>query len=179
MDKYDYDQVVDKYEPGWFIEMLRTIGIFLAQGIGSVLIIIAVIALVGLILYLILKSGLGKTISDKDYADEIEIGDVEDIEELDLDLLLKNALANNNYRAATRIMYLQVLKGLNKKKLIDWQNEKTNYDYIREINDTNLKTRLDKVTYLYEYIWYGEAVLNALSFEEIEPHFNQLIKEYY
>lgn len=179
MDKYDYDQVVKTYEPSLFMKILGAIGEFLAQGIGSVLIVIAVIALVGLIIYLIFKSGLGSTVSDKDYSDEIEIQEVEDINELDLDKLLADALANGNHRMATRIMYLQVLKGLNKKKLIDWQNEKTNYDYIREIKDRTLSDQLDQVTYIYEYIWYGEAEINALSFEQIEPQFKQLIKEHH
>ncbi len=179
MDKYDYDQTVEKYEPSWFLKVLGTIGHFLAQGVGSVLIVIAVILLIALIIFLVYKSGLGSTVSNKDYADEIEIQDVEDINELNLDELLQEALSNQNYRMATRIMYLQVLKGLNNKKIIDWQNEKTNYDYIREIKDQNLSDRLDQVTYIYEYIWYGEAELNTSSFKQIEPQFNQLIKEHF
>ena len=179
LDKYDYDQAVTKYEPSWFLNFLGALGKFLAQGIGSIFIAVAAIALIGLILYLIFKSGLGSTISNKNYTNEIELNDVEDIEHLDLDLLLAEALANKDYRSATRIMYLQVLQGLNKKKLIDWQIEKTNDDYIKEIKDPRLKNKVDNVTYLYEYVWYGEAELNTLTFEQIEPQFNSLIKEHY
>lgn len=175
-DKYDYDKAIVAYKPSPFINFILNFFAFFAQGIGLFILILIGLALLFLIFYFISKSNYSKTIDDTEIEDVV-IQDLEDIESLDLDLLLKEAIISNNFRLAIRIHYLKILKGLNEKKIIEWKNEKTNYDYIQEIKDQNLKSDLDRVTYLYEYVWYGEVELTKSKFVLIEPEFNVLGKK--
>lgn len=100
----------------------------------------------------------------------------EDIKQLDFDKLIKNALNKNNYRLATRYMYLKTLKILAKKEIIEWHFEKTNSDYYNEIKDSKLKLLFKRVSYIYDYIWYGEFSIDEATFNKNKSDFNQLIK---
>jgi len=100
----------------------------------------------------------------------------ENIEQIDFDKLISKALKDDNYRLATRYLYLQSLKFLAKKQIIDWHFEKTNSDYLNEINDSQLKILFKRVSYIYDYVWYGEFPIDKASFNKNQADFNQLIK---
>jgi len=100
----------------------------------------------------------------------------ENIEQIDFDKLIGKALKENNYRLATRYLYLKSLKSLANKKVIEWHYDKTNSDYLNEISDHNLKTLFKRVSYIYDYVWYGEFQIDEISFNKNKDDFNQLIK---
>ncbi|WP_407556969.1 hypothetical protein [Winogradskyella sp. 4-2091] len=100
----------------------------------------------------------------------------ENIEQIDFDLLISKALKNNNYRLATRYLYLKSLKSLGNKKVIEWHYEKTNTDYLNEIKDNQLKSLFKRVSYIYDYVWYGEFPIDEVSYNKNKADFNQLIK---
>jgi len=100
----------------------------------------------------------------------------EDIKQIDFDKLIKQVLRDNNYRLATRYMYLKSLKALANKKTIEWHCDKTNTDYLNEIKDTHLKALFKKISYIYEYVWYGEFPIDEEHFNRNKDDFNQLIK---
>ncbi len=101
----------------------------------------------------------------------------EDLLETNFDDLIYKAKENNDYRLAIRYYYLKVLKNLTEKQIIDWDNEKTNHDYIYEIKEDSLREQFEYISYVYDYCWYGEFQLNENSFEEAENKFNQLIQQ--
>jgi len=96
------------------------------------------------------------------------------IESLDLDALLKEALQKNNYRLAIRYQYLKSLKRLSQTNIIEWHFDKTNSDYEKEIQEPRLKTGFRKISYLYDYIWYGEQAIDAFSYERALESFTTL-----
>ncbi|MCK8522875.1 hypothetical protein M0D21_14955 [Aquimarina sp. D1M17] len=98
----------------------------------------------------------------------------EHIEKINLDELIKNALKEKNYRLAIRYMYLKALQDLSIKNFIDYHFEKTNTDYYREISDITLKQNFNRVSYLYDYIWYGKFDLDEASFINAKQSFDQL-----
>lgn len=100
----------------------------------------------------------------------------ENIEQVDFDKLIKQALKDNNYRLATRYMYLKTLKVLANKKTIEWHYDKTNNDYLNEIKDSKLKALFKRISYIYDYVWYGEFPIDEDSFNKNKNDFNQLIK---
>jgi len=79
-----------------------------------------------------------------------------------------------NYRNAIRYLYLDSLKNLSASNKIDWDFQKTNSDYYRELKDPTLKNLFKKVSYLYDYVWYGEFDLNETSFKEAQSEFESL-----
>ncbi len=92
----------------------------------------------------------------------------------DIDALIKEAVAQKNYRLAIRYYYLRALKYLGDSNTIDWQPQKTNVDYINEIKEQNLKLNFENITRIYDYVWYGEFDVDALKFESLKLPFNTI-----
>jgi ATP-dependent Lon protease len=99
----------------------------------------------------------------------------EELLETNFKELIQNAVENKDYRLAIRYYYLSVLKALTKKQIIEWDNEKTNYDYLKEIKDNKLREQFEYISYIYDYCWYGEFQLDEKSFSKAEQKFNQLL----
>ena len=96
------------------------------------------------------------------------------IENQNIQALIDEALKENNYRLAIRYYYLLLLQTLSKKDLIDWQLQKTNHDYIHEIQDGGIKTSFSKVTRIYDFIWYGSFEVDEEAFAKAEKEFKNL-----
>lgn len=97
---------------------------------------------------------------------------VENIEEVDIDAMLKQALAEGDLRAAIRVHYLMLLKKLNEVGLITWKKNKTNRDYLSELYGRNdCYDDVRKLTVAYELVWYGERTVNRDSFDRIAGQF--------
>ncbi len=80
----------------------------------------------------------------------------EDIESVNLDKLIEEALKNSNYRLAVRWCFIKSLQMLNQNKQITWQPSKTNIDYEYELQNLTLRQNFNKLSYVFEYVWYGE-----------------------
>jgi hypothetical protein len=80
----------------------------------------------------------------------------EDIESVNLDKLIEEALAKGNYRMAIRWCFLKVLQNLNQNEQITWQPSKTNVDYEFELQNASLRQNFSRLSHVFEYVWYGE-----------------------
>ena len=94
----------------------------------------------------------------------------------DIQKLIQQALADKNYRLAIRYYYLYSLRLMNEKELIVWELQKTNADYNRELEKTDLKKPFAQITRLYEYIWYGDFPIDQSKFLKAEANFLSLQK---
>lgn len=92
----------------------------------------------------------------------------------DIQSLIQKAISQNNYRLAIRYHYLQSLKHLSEKQIIDWKQQKTNEDYIKEISQDQLKTEFTTITRIYDYVWYGEFPIDDLKFGTLSTVFEKL-----
>jgi len=92
----------------------------------------------------------------------------------DINKLIDKAIADKHYRLAIRYYYVSILQKLAKFDLIDWQLEKTNEDYIKEIKKENLKDKFIKSTLLYDFVWYGNFEINESEFLKAQNEFNEL-----
>jgi len=101
----------------------------------------------------------------------------EELLETNFNDLIQKAKDTNDYRLAIRYYYLKVLKALTQNEIIEWDNEKTNYDYYNEIKNDDLKEQFQYISYVYDYTWYGEFNLDKDSFDTAETKFKQLINE--
>jgi hypothetical protein len=89
----------------------------------------------------------------------------EDINSIKFESELEKAIRLKNYKLAVRIMYLEVLKNLNDKQLIDWKKNKTNLDYVREIKNVDLKPDFRQITNSFDYVWYGNFNIDNSTFQ--------------
>ncbi len=95
----------------------------------------------------------------------------ENINEIDFDDLISEAISKTDYRIAVRLYYLKSLKLLADRKLIDWNINKTNHNYVKEIKEAKLKKTFGELTNLFEWIWYGELPVEAYLFEKTKNNF--------
>jgi hypothetical protein len=93
-------------------------------------------------------------------------GTVEDIDNIDWEQQLRNAISEGNHKLAIRSGYLLILQLLNEHQLIQYRADKTNYDYAYELRDTRYKLPFKQLTRQYEFAWYGDYSVAEESFRE-------------
>jgi len=99
----------------------------------------------------------------------------ENIEGLNIDVHVENAIKAGDYRLAIRWSFLKTLQWLNKQNKITWQNSKTNVDYQHELKDNNLKDDFVSLSRVFEYVWYGETISNEKLFEDYKARVDKFI----
>lgn len=146
---------------------------------GALLRVIAYLVIGGvvvLLLYLVLKNMTGKAKARTLKVRHVDVeAPVENIEEIDIQSMLRQARADGNWRLAVRLYYLGLLKNLNDSGMIHWKKDKTNHDYLSELFAKDCYYEEVKgLTLSYEQVWYGERVLTAESFDKIAVGFNTI-----
>ncbi|MGY3052676.1 hypothetical protein ACVWYG_000872 [Pedobacter sp. UYEF25] len=101
----------------------------------------------------------------------------ENIHQIDYKAELANLIADGKYRLAVRLLYLQSLKKLSDNNRIYWRPEKTNYNYLMEISDPNLKSEFTQLTRQFDYIWYGDFPVDKIKFDPINETFSHFISQ--
>lgn len=126
------------------------------------------------ILYLIFDN---VKIDKKIKVEEEEDEEIENIEDIDADAIYKKAIAEGNYKLAIRMQFIKILQILTQKDIIEWKNEKTNRDYIREITDGSLKRDFRTNSNYYEKAWYGDEEVNFGAFRVIDQKLTDFINK--
>lgn len=95
----------------------------------------------------------------------------EELEGVNLDEAIANAIKAENYRLAVRYLFLSNLSKLNALKLIQWAPDKTNKDYFREIKNKGIAKLFQDNAAAFERIWYGEYVPDRELFDKLKENF--------
>ncbi len=189
-DEFIYEEVI-KEKSSWtrFMEWLSywlgRIFSFGSDGqsmsVIEILLKIIAVGIVIFVIYLIVKAIMndegqwifGKS-SDKKIInyDEIE----KNLQLVDFEKLIKEALKSGENRLAIRYHYLWLLKKMAAKEIIEWDVEKTNSDYLYEIKNVKLKEDFAYLSYLYNNIWYGEFDLEEKTSEKAIKAFQKTIQ---
>ncbi|MBX9850736.1 MAG: hypothetical protein K2X86_03155 [Cytophagaceae bacterium] len=99
----------------------------------------------------------------------------EEIHESDLDIFLREALKSNNYKLAIRIYYLMIIKELSVKNWIEWKKNKTNREYLFEMNQRKEYQVFFDITRNFERIWYGDLEIKETDYSNMSPAFQNFI----
>ncbi len=137
--------------------------------------------LIGILLFLLIKFFLDVNsralLYSKDNEAVVSLFEEEQIiKNEDINQLIQNALKDKNYRLAIRYYYLLILKQMSEKELINWEMQKTNDDYINELEKEELKGPFSQITRLYDYIWYGDFPIDEANYLKAENKFSSLRK---
>lgn len=144
--------------------------------------ILAVLVIV-LVIYLIAKALInkeGQWIFGKNankrtvYYSDIE----KNIHLLDFEKLIQESILSGEKRIAIRYYYLWLLKVMAQNNYIEWDIEKTNSDYLYELQRPVHKEEFTYLSYLYNYIWYGEFELDENAFTKAENRFKNALKTF-
>lgn len=98
--------------------------------------------------------------------EKLVIPDEENIEQLDLDNLIKQAIFIKNYKLAYRYYYLKLLSILNQKKLINYEPYKLIYDYKMEIQNKKYYSDFTTASTFFEYSWYGNFDFSTQDYQD-------------
>jgi hypothetical protein len=118
-------------------------------------------------LYLFYRSGKTKAVAE---------GDETDIQDINFDEKIQQALAAGNHRMAVRYMYLKTLKLLNEKQWIRYHADGTNYEYVNQMSGRKLASEFSFLTRIYDYVWYGEFAITPEQFDIVHKNFSHFYK---
>lgn len=141
---------------------------------------ISIIILAGLVIWVVIKfSGVGVLQLFTGKAKSIALPydeSLENIHEIDFEPEIEKAITRNDYRLAVRMLYLKCLKKLSDSGAISWQIDKTNSNYIAELENSILKEKFTYLTDRFEIIWYGEFNIDQSVFLKIHTDFKDFNK---
>jgi hypothetical protein len=98
----------------------------------------------------------------------------EDIFNLAYNDRIKKAEAEQNYRVAVRLIFLQTLKLLSDTNHIKYQPDYTNLNYLQQLHQSNLYNDFSKITRSYEYVWYGKFEISSEAYASLKKDFLML-----
>jgi len=94
-------------------------------------------------------------------------------------LELDKAAASGNYRFGVRLLYLRLLRNLADRNIINYTQDRTNFDYLAQLQPTGYYTDFFRLTRHYEYSWYGQFPLEQDKFIIIRKEFENFDKRLY
>ncbi len=146
--------------------------------IGWIFIVILITAVLFLVYFLINEGSSGLFASNRHKRlDSIQEITSENIENADIHALIKSAEEEGNFRLAIRYYYLLVLKTLSLKNHIKFEDDKTNAEYLNEIEGKPFSKTFQYVSYLYSYIWYGKFAISNTQYQKARTNFATLLKQ--
>jgi hypothetical protein len=89
------------------------------------------------------------------------------------DIALKEALQKKDYRLSVRVLYLQTLQMMHQQGWIVFEQEKTNWDYVQQLNRQDHRQSFTLLTRYFDYIWYGSFGIDRERYLVIETLYRQ------
>ncbi len=149
-------------------------------GMGALKVLVALIAVAALFFLIRSLLGLKAPRNRKLSASDLLGLSIEQIEErfqeLELDDYIQQAITAGNYALAIRLYFLSALKTLSAGALIHWKKDKTNRDYLRELRGSTLLPAFQELTYIFEWVWYGQRSIGKEDFERLEPKMKRFVQ---
>jgi hypothetical protein len=142
-----------------------------AQWMNMTTLIIIVVLFLGILLWYLLQNNI---ISAKQafITKKKEEGNTsENIFAIDYQQEIEKAIHAADYRLATRLLFLRLLKNLSQKKIIQYKQEKTNFDYLSQLYSTAYYRDFFRLARNYEYAWYGKFDVSKETFSVIKNEF--------
>jgi len=151
----------------WDADWLRTIAY------------VIVIALIVAVVYLFTKDLRFKVkVKPVGLPAEDLTGTVENIEHIEIATPLQKAMSDGNFKLATRLYFLDLLKRLHEAGLIAWKKDKTNRDYLMEVYNREFHyAAIRDLTVAYELVWYGEHTLSDEAYQKLFSAFESIFQQ--
>jgi len=146
--------------PGWLLELAKYVVLLL---------------LILLIIWLVVRINPGELFLKDKKQPAVLLSEEENIiQNEDISELIQHAVQEKDYRLAIRYYYLLILKQLRENKLIDYRAEKTNGEYFNEIRQKPIRGQFERITRLYEFIWYGYFSIDQKQFMQFSGEFKEM-----
>jgi hypothetical protein len=113
-----------------------------------------------------------KTLKGEEWDTELE-----DIFSINYNKEIEKAVNAGNYRLAVRLMFLRTLRNLSDKNIIQYKQDRTNFDYLMQLSNTIWYKPFLWLARNYEYVWYGKFNIDEKQFDIIKDEFNNLQRQ--
>lgn len=170
--RYGYQQTISLWDQfwGWILQQLSKL--FGEVNFSFPINLLLYIFCAAMISFAVLRltgvsiSGLFNRQDQRFGMDVQDIRD-EDIHALNFEEEISKAQQAQDYRRAIRLLYIYTLKKLTDHDLIQWHQGKTNADYQRELQESDLQHEFRSLSIYYEYAWYGEFPVDTTLYEKV------------
>jgi hypothetical protein len=143
---------------------------------NTLMLILAIVGFAAIIGWYLVSSNVGlfrkKDIKANEVVGEEDMP--EDIFAINYIDEVDKAVADGNYRLAIRLQYLRLLKTLAEKNIIAYKQDKTNFDYLSELYNTQWYDGFFRITRNYEFSWYGKFEVSKETYHQINLAFIEL-----
>ncbi|MBS1651011.1 MAG: hypothetical protein JSU07_03285 [Bacteroidetes bacterium] len=130
-----------------------------------------------LVFWYIKKGGLTALTKPKEKLTRFNFSDItENINTIDFNKKINDALIEKDYRLAIRWHYLKSLNSLNEKQAIFFEPHKTNFEYVYEIKNDSVKNIFINLSKIYDYVWYGNYEIEQKKYLFYAESFSNLEK---
>lgn len=136
--------------------------------------ILWLIIIAGFVTFLILYlsgSNVGLFRKSSHIAEEEADPEASDIFAINYQKEIEKAVGMNNYRLAVRLMFLRLLRNLSDKKIIEYKQDSTNFDYMMQLRSTVMYADFFRLARNYEYSWYGQFDIDKEKYSVIKNEF--------
>lgn len=198
LDKYlenpDYDYTIEQNKINWWesfkswvfniiSKIFRSLfGIDIAFGVLAIIFKILIYCSIGLLIFflikLFLKVNTRSFVSTKNNAPAVFFSEEEAIiKNEDISALIEKALLNRDFRLAVRYQYLLILKRLSEKNYVQWEQQKTNDDYLLELKNHEISGLFSNITNVYDFVWYGGFEIDEDRYLKVVPAFQSITQK--
>ena len=185
--RYDYNSQLLPADTGWWDAIVRRISSLLrrlfhqldsdaAQTVSTWLLVLLFVLLLAAVFFFIWKKRPGLFLRDKKLKDPYDVITEADLYATDFDRALADALAQSDYRAAVRLLYLQTLRTAADREWVDWQIFKTPTEYALELRPQSLRSPFRNLTNAFLRIRYGNYRATPELFERMRSLQQQILK---
>lgn len=141
------------------------------QWMNMTTLLVIVVLFLGILLWYLFQNnivGRNRAIAGDKAGEEIT---ADNIFEINYQKEIEKAINARDHRLAIRLMFLRLLKQLSQKKIIEYKQERTNFDYLSQLYSTSYYNDFFRLTRNYEYTWYGKFDVNPETFRIIKNEF--------
>ena len=170
------EELSEDFDMSWWDAIMS---FFSKPFMSALLIGLASIVLILLIIFIIIKAQKDSSLRKlKSRNLGFSLEDIEEnFHETDLEKALRLALEAEDYKVAVRIYYLIIIKTLSENAHIKWRKEKTNFDYVRELQLVQYRAYFSSITLSFERIWYGDSLIGEQEYNLLKPQFERFINK--
>lgn len=86
---------------------------------------------------------------------------------------IDKATANGDYRLAIRLMFLRLLRNMAEREIINYKQDRTDFDYLLQLQSTRFYSEFFRIVRHYEYSWYGKFSVDSEKYERIKNDFEK------
>lgn len=167
------DRIDEPHNPA--IDVDQTLGVIMVK---FLIILSAAIAIALLLRQFLGFGGLPRNVRIKESVfQEGEFKNIEEnLHETELEEYIQKAIKQQRYNVAIRLYFLAILKELSLNQSIYWKKNKTNREYLQELQRRVDYNDFKKTTLIFERVWYGNRMINIREFHEIKDPFERFLQ---